>query len=79
MLLALCAVWRGDIHLWNEAKRHICQAPSDTPEEREIISLSLAIIDSTVYDNKDFPEWFMTGNFEVLPADSHPAAKVFLY
>jgi DNA-binding CsgD family transcriptional regulator len=77
MLLAFCAVWRGDIHLWNEAKRHICQAPSDTPEEREIISLTLAIINSTVYDNKDFPEWFMAGNFEALPADSHPAAKVY--
>ena len=40
ILLALCAIWRGDIYLWNEAKRHIFQAPHDTPEEREIISLT---------------------------------------
>lgn len=77
MLLALCAIWRGDVHLWNEAKRHICEAPCQTKEEREIISLTLAIIDSSIYDNKDFPEWFTSGNFEALPADSHPAAKVF--
>ena len=77
MLLALCAMWHGDIELWNEAKRHILEAPHTTEEEREIISLSLAIIDSSVYDNKDYPEWFTTGNFEALPADSHPAAKVF--
>ncbi len=77
MLLALCAMWRGDITLWNEAKRHILEAPHTTEEEREIISLSLAIIDSSVYDNKDYPEWFTIGNFEALPADSHPAAKVF--
>lgn len=77
MLLALCAIWRGDIGLWYEAKRHICEAPSKTEHEREIISLSLAIIDSTLYDNKDFPEWFKIGNFELLPSDSHPAAKVF--
>jgi DNA-binding NarL/FixJ family response regulator len=77
MLLALCAMWRGDIALWNEAKRHILEAPHTTEEEREIISLSLAIIDSSVYDNKDYPEWFTIGNFEALPADSHPAAKVF--
>ena len=77
MLLALCAIWRGDIHLWNEAKKHICEAPHKTEFEREIISLALAIVDSSVYDNKDFPEWFTMGNFEALPADSHPAAKVF--
>ena len=77
MLLALCAIWRGDIHLWNEAKRHICEAPHKSESEREIISLALAIVDSSIYDNKDFPEWFTSGNFETLPADSHPAAKVF--
>lgn len=77
MLLALCAIWRGDVFLWNEAKKHICDAPCETEHEREIISLSLAIIDSSIYDNKDYPEWFRLGNFEVLPPDAHPAAKVF--
>lgn len=77
MLLAQCAIWRGDVELWNEAKKHIFEAPWKTKEERDIISLSLAIIDSSVYDNKDFPEWFSSGNFEVLHADAHPAAKVF--
>ncbi len=77
MLLAMCAIWRGDIHLWNEAKRHICEAPCESEIEREIISLALAIVDSSIYDNHDFPEWFTAGNFEALPSDSHPAAKVF--
>jgi len=77
MLLALCAIWRGDISLWIEAKRHICDAPCETEAEREIISLALAIIDSSVYDNKDYPEWFRAGNFEVLPPASHPSAHVF--
>ena len=77
MLLAFCAMWRGDIELWNEAKKHIIDAPHKTEEERELISLSLAIIDSSVYDNKSYPVWFSIGNFEALPPDSHPAAKVF--
>lgn len=77
MLLALCAIWRGDIQLWNEAKKHVCEAPCSSETEREIISLTLATIDSSIYDNKDFPAWFQIGNFEVLPADAHPAAKVF--
>lgn len=77
MLLALCAIWRGDIALWNEAKKHIFEAPCKDEHDREIASLALAVIDSSVYDNKDFPEWFTIGNFEALPADSHPCAKVF--
>lgn len=77
MLLSLCSIWQGDIHLWNEAKRHICEAPYKTDQEREIMSLTLAIIDSSIYDNKDYPEWFTSGNFETLPSEAHPAAKVF--
>ncbi len=77
MLLALCAIWKGDIRLWNEAKRHIFETPCANEKDREIVSLTLAIIDSSIYDNKDYPEWFMSGNFEVLPADAHPSAKVF--
>lgn len=77
MLLAQCAIWRGDMSLWNEAKRHIFEAPCKNDADREIVSLALAIIDSSVYDNKDYPEWFKIGNFESLPADSHPACKVF--
>lgn len=77
MLLALCAIWRGDMELWVEAKRHICSAPCESEVRREMISLALAIVDSSVYDNKDYPEWFKRGSFEALPPDAHPAAKVF--
>ena len=77
MLLAQCAIWRGDIFLWKEAKKHIFEAPCKDDHDRELISLSLAIIDSSIYDNKDYPEWFTIGNFEALPGDAHPAAKVF--
>ena len=77
MLLAQCAIWRGDIYLWKEAKKHIFEAPCKDAHDREIVALTLAIIDSSIYDNKDYPEWFKTGNFELLPGDSHPAAKVF--
>jgi DNA-binding CsgD family transcriptional regulator len=77
MLLAQCAIWRGDIYLWKEAKMHIFEAPCKDEHDREIVSLALAIIDSSIYDNKDYPYWFKLGNFELIPGDSHPAAKVF--
>lgn len=77
MLLAQCAIWRGDLLLWKEAKRHIFEAPCNDAHDRELVSLALSIIDSSIYDNKDYPEWFKIGNFEALPGDAHPAAKVF--
>ncbi len=77
MLLAQCAIWRGDFNLWKEAKKHIFEAPCKDAHDRELVSLALAIIDSSVYDNKDYPEWFKVGNFELLPGDAHPVAKVF--
>ncbi len=77
LLLAHCAIWRGNLDLWNEAKRHLCTAPCTTEAQREIVSLSLAITDSAIFDNKDYPEWFTSGSFEPLPPDAHPAAKVY--
>lgn len=77
MLLALCAMWRGDIDMWQKAKRHICEAPCKSDEDRDIILLALTSVDSAVYDVVNFPDWFKRGNFEILPPDSHPAAKVF--
>ncbi len=77
MLLALAAMWRGDIHLYREAKVHICEAPWKTPEDKQIMQLSLACIDSAVRDLSDYPDWFRQGQFEHLHPDSHPSAKVF--
>lgn len=77
MLLALCAMWRGDIHLWREAKMHIFEAPAKTQTDKEIMGLSIACVDSAVRDISSYPDWFTRGQFGHLPPDSHPAARVF--
>ena len=77
MLLALCATWRGDLSMWNDAKRHICEAPCKNDDDREILSLALAVVDSVLYEHKNFPDWFTRGCFEKLPAHAHPVTKVF--
>ncbi len=77
MLLSLCALWRGDVKLWREAKKYICEAPCKTDTDREIMALTLAAANSAVYDTEDFPDWFKKGNFEKLPSDAHPAARVY--
>ena len=77
MLLALSAMWLGDISLYRRAKIHICEAPWKNSEQKQIMSLSLACVDSAVRDMSNYPEWFKRGQFEHLDPDSHPAAKVF--
>ena len=77
MLLALAAMWKGDIRLYREAKVHICEAPAKTDGDRDIMALSLACINTAVRDIANYPEWFRYGQFERLHPDSHPAAKVF--
>ncbi len=77
MLLALCAMWKGDITLWREARKHICEAPCKDDNDRDILALSLACVDTAIRDLSDYPEWFTKGCFEYLPPDAHPAARVF--
>ena len=77
MLLALCAIWHGDLQMWRRAKRHIAQAPAQNDQDRDILDFSLIAVDSMLYDVNGFPEWFKIGCFEPLHRDSLPAAKVF--
>lgn len=77
MLLALCAMWAGDVNMWQRARQHICEAPAKNSTDRDILALSLASTDSAIRSSQDFPEWFKKGCFESLPADSYPAAKVY--
>lgn len=77
MLLALAAMWRGDILLWREAKVHIFEAPAKTQTDEEIMALSIACVDSAVRDLSSYPEWFTRGKFAHLHCNSLPAARVF--
>ncbi len=77
MLLALAAMWKGDINLYRQAKIHVCEAPWKKAEDKSIMALSLACIDSAVRDLTNYPEWFKRGQFEYLHPDSHPAARIF--
>ena len=77
MLLALCAIWRGDLNMWRQAKIHIAEAPAKSEADRDIMTFSITAIDSILYNVSSFPEWFKMGRFEPLHKDALPAATVF--
>ena len=77
MLLGLCAIWRGDLNMWRQAKIHIAEAPAKSEGDRDIMAFSITALDSILYDVSSFPEWFKLGRFEPLHKDALPAAKVF--
>ncbi len=77
IVLAMCALWRGDIHMWREARQHVCEAPCANDEDRRALDFWRITIDNAVSDHAFFPEWFKRGIFDCLPADSYCAARVF--
>jgi len=77
MLLAMCAVWKGDINMWRRAKVHIAEAPAKSDDDRDVMQLAISAVDIMLYSVQSFPEWFQIGCFEPLHKDAYPAAKVY--
>ncbi len=77
MLLAMCAIWKGDIDMWRRAKIHISEAPVRTDDERDLLLFAISAVDTMVYNVDNFPEWFKKGSFEPLHKDAYPAATVY--
>ena len=77
MLLAQCAIWKGDIHMWRKAKVHIAEAPAKNDLDRDAMQLAISAVNIMVYNVESFPEWFKKGRFEPIHKDAYPAAKVY--
>ena len=77
MLLAQCAIWKGDIEMWRRAKVHIAEAPAKTDLDRDAMQLAISAVDIMLYNVENFPEWFKKGRFDPIHKDAYPAAKVY--
>jgi len=77
MLLAQCAIWKGDLGMWRKAKIHIAEAPAKGDLDRDAMQLAISAVDIMVYNVESFPAWFKKGNFEPIHKDSLPAANVY--
>ncbi|MBE6982829.1 MAG: hypothetical protein E7435_00875 [Ruminococcaceae bacterium] len=77
MLLAMCAIWKGDILMWRRAKIHIAEAPAKSDDDRDTMLLAISAVDIMLYNVQSFPKWFQIGCFEPLHKDAYPAAKVY--
>ena len=77
MLLAMCAIWKGDLNMWRKAKVHIAEAPAKSDNDRDVMQLAISAVDIMLYNVQSFPKWFQTGCFDPIHKDSYPAAKVY--
>lgn len=77
MLLAMCAIWHGDIVMWRRAKNHIAEAPAKNDNDLDMMQLAISAVDIMIYSVDSFPEWFKIGCFEPVHPDAFPAAKVY--
>lgn len=77
VLMSLVALWKGDVALWYEARRHLTEIPCHTEADHDVVALSVAAVDVAIRNTEAFPQWFMKGRFDTLPKDAHPAARVY--
>ena len=77
MLLAMCAIWHGDIVMWRRAKNHIAEAPAKSDHDLDMMQLAISAVDIMIYNVDHFPEWFQKGCFEPVHPDAYPAASVY--
>lgn len=77
LVLSLCATYKGNVYLWNEAKQHIISTPCQNESERSLVAFWLATNESNLYNDMDFPKEFKNGCFDFLPSDSYPTAWFF--
>ena len=77
MLLAQCAIWKGDINMWRRAKVHIAEASAKNDDDRDAMQIAISAVDIMIYNVESFPEWFKKGRFDPIHKDAYPAAKVY--
>lgn len=77
LLLAQCAVWRGDLSLWNNARTRILNLSTIDKNQEDSISLCICSLDGIFYGYNEIPHWLQNGRFESLHKDTLPAAKVY--
>ena len=77
IVLAMCAVYTGNLSQWKQAKACIQTAKCHHPKDQSLTDFWSAAMDSELSDTTTFPEWFTRGCFDPLPADSFPAARYY--
>lgn len=75
LLLAQCAVWLGDLTVWNNGKAIVCDAHTLNQTQQEMKALSICAADVFLSDLHSIPQWFQEGCFELLHQDSLPFAN----
>lgn len=72
---SLKALYTGDAALWRKGRNIIVKTEYDSDQDLAQIEFNLAIMDSAIFTDESFPEWFMRGEWEHLPFDSFPPAR----
>ena len=77
LILGLCAMCKGDIQMWDEAKQTIKKAPCHSNRDRYAVDFWQGALESEIRETNTFPLWFTRGSFDVLPGDSFPGARFY--
>lgn len=74
-ILSLKALYTGNAALWRRARDIILMSDYGSEQDLAQIEFNLATLDSAIFTDESFPEWFRRGDWDNLPADSYPPAR----
>lgn len=72
----LAAMYDGDAGAWARGRAIMAKVPCATAVQEALRDFQLGNVDSGLYDQNGFPAWFRQGNFDPLPADCYPLARL---
>ncbi len=77
LLLSRCAMYLGNLKLWNQARSELLETPCPTDNQTEQLAYYLAALESGLYEIANFPAWFRSGRFDCLSSDAYPLARFY--
>ncbi|MBO5952565.1 MAG: hypothetical protein J6Q53_00330 [Oscillospiraceae bacterium] len=77
IILAMCAIYKGDTALWQIARSRISDAVCHNEKDQYLSEFWAAAVDSEIHNTYTFPGWFMRGCFDPIAGDSYPAARYY--
>lgn len=74
-LKCLCALYFGDVNLWQTSKKTVSEINCKTDEDRDFRDFQMGNIDMFLYDKSSVPQWLSDGEFSKLPIDCYAMAR----
>ena len=76
ILMGICAMYRGDVNAWTEARKKLDSIQCGSEFEEEIVQMWVGGVDSHLQISENFPDWLRRGKLDAVPHEIMPYAQM---